>query len=216
MSYTVEEEKEKVSRLHRSGLYHAHEYIFRKSNNDRILNQEIDAGGIRAETAVVVSISVDGVKVQFSGNAESVMSSVLSFLSKEVPSLDLARKITLSFTAQDLIDSYGHLIKFTPEGPRVMPDSESMFSDKDIVALQLIASKLAKELGKISDDALLVSEIHSATALNPRSISSRISEMVKAGHVARSEEPGKYRITTAGIQWLGQAVAAKKAKTAGR
>ena len=91
-----------------------------------------------------------------------------------------------------------------------------MLSDKDIVALQLVAARLAKELGKTTDDSLLVSEIHSATALNPKSISSRISEMSKAGHVARSEEPGKYRITTPGIHWLGQTVAAKKAKTAGQ
>ena len=60
------------------------------------------------------------------------------------------------------------------------------------------------------DDAMQVSEIQSATALNPKSISSRISEMVKAGHVARDEkESGKYRITTAGIHWLNSLVEKK-------
>jgi predicted transcriptional regulator len=52
--------------------------------------------------------------------------------------------------------------------------------------------------------------MHAATALNPKSISSRISEMVKAGHVARDEkEPGKYRITTAGVHWLNSTIAKK-------
>jgi predicted transcriptional regulator len=52
--------------------------------------------------------------------------------------------------------------------------------------------------------------MHAATALNPKSISSRISEMAKAGYVARDEkEPGKYRITTAGIHWLNSTIAKK-------
>jgi predicted transcriptional regulator len=80
-----------------------------------------------------------------------------------------------------------------------------------MVALQLVAARIAKDAGRTQDDAMQVSEIQSATALNPKSISSRISEMVKAGHVARDEkEPGRYRITTAGIHWLNSIVDRKK------
>jgi predicted transcriptional regulator len=79
-----------------------------------------------------------------------------------------------------------------------------------MVALQLVAARIAKDLGRLSDDAMQVAEMHAATALNPKSISSRISEMVKAGHVARDEkEQGKYRITTAGIHWLNSTIAKK-------
>lgn len=159
---------------------------------------------------VNVTVTVGDVKVQFSGSAESVMASVMSFLSKQVPSMDLAKKISLNYSAQELIEAYSHLIRITPEGPRVIPDSDARLSDKDIVALQLIAARIAKDLGKLQDDAMQVSEMHAATALNPKSISSRISEMVKAGHVARDEkEPGKYRITTAGIHWLNSTIAKK-------
>jgi predicted transcriptional regulator len=160
--------------------------------------------------SVNVIVTVGDIKVQFSGSAESVMSSVMSFLSKQVPSMDLAKKISLNYSAQELIEAYSHLIKITPEGPRVIPDSDARLSDKDMVALQLVASRIAKDLGKGQDDAMQVSEMHAATALNPKSISSRISEMVKAGHVARDEkEPGKYRITTAGIHWLNSTIAKK-------
>lgn len=160
--------------------------------------------------SVNVIVTVGDIKVQFSGSAESVMSSVMSFLSKQVPSMDLAKKISLNYSAQELIEAYSHLIKITPEGPRVIPDSDARLSDKDMVALQLVASRIAKDLGKVQDDAMQVSEMHAATALNPKSISSRISEMVKAGHVARDEkEPGKYRITTAGIHWLNSTIAKK-------
>jgi hypothetical protein len=159
---------------------------------------------------VNVIVTVGDVKVQFSGSAESVMASVMSFLSKQVPSMDLAKKISLNYAAQELVEAYSHLVKITPEGPRVIPDSDARLSDKDMVALQLVAARIAKDLGKLQDDAMQVSEMHAATALNPKSISSRISEMVKAGHVARDEkEPTKYRITTAGIHWLNSTIAKK-------
>jgi predicted transcriptional regulator len=160
--------------------------------------------------SVNVIVTVGDVKVQFNGSAESVMASVMSFLSKQVPSMDLAKKISLNYAAQELIEAYSHLVKITPEGPRVIPDSDARLSDKDMVALQLVAARIAKDLGRLQDDAMQVSEMHAATALNPKSISSRISEMVKAGHVARDEkEPGKYRITTAGIHWLNSTIAKK-------
>jgi len=159
---------------------------------------------------VNVIVAVGDVKVQFSGSAESVMASVMSFLSKQVPTMDLAKRISLNYAAQELVEAYSHLIKITPEGPRVIPDSDVRLSDKDTVALQLVAARIAKDLGRVQDDAMQVSEMHAATALNPKSISSRISEMVKAGYVARDEkEPGKYRITTAGIHWLNSTIAIK-------
>ncbi len=159
---------------------------------------------------VNVIVAVGDVRVQFSGSAESVMASVMSFLSKQVPTMDLAKRISLNYAAQELVEAYSHLIKITPEGPRVIPDSDVRLSDKDTVALQLVAARIAKDLGRVQDDAMQVAEMHAATALNPKSISSRISEMVKAGYVARDEkEPGKYRITTSGIHWLNSTIAIK-------
>jgi predicted transcriptional regulator len=160
--------------------------------------------------SINVTVTVGDVKVQFSGSAESVMVSVMNFLSKQVPSMDLAKKISLNYSAQELIETYSYLIKITPEGPRVIPDSDARLSDKEIVALQLIAARIAKDLGRLQDDSMQVAEMHTATALNPKSISSRISEMVKAGHVARDEkEQGRYRITTAGIHWLNSTIVKK-------
>lgn len=162
---------------------------------------------------VSVQVTVGDVKVQFSGTAESVMASVFNFLSKQVPSMDLARRISLNYDAGELVGKYAGLVKITPEGPRVIPDSDVRLSDKDMVALQLVAARIAKDTGRAQDDAMQVSDIQSATALNPKSISSRISEMVKAGHVARDEkESGKYRITTAGIHWLNSIVEKKSSR----
>jgi DNA-binding MarR family transcriptional regulator len=167
---------------------------------------------------VNVSITIGDVKVQFNGSANSVMTSVITFLAKQVPTIDLAKKISLNYAVTELIDTYSNLIKITPEGPRVIPqlgESEiKKLSDKEMVALQLIASKIAKDLGKVGDDRMEISEIQSAMTLNPKSVSSRLSELVKAGHVVRDNakngtESVAYRITTSGIHWLSSTIAKK-------
>ena len=159
---------------------------------------------------VNVSITVGDIKVQFSGSAETVMASVINFMSKQLPSIDLAKKISLNYSVTELIGIYSGFVKITPEGPRVIADKDIKLSDKELIALQLIASKIAKDLGKSPDDALQVSDIQQFTALNPKSTSSRISELVKAGLVSRdTKEQSKYRITTSGIHWLNSIMAKK-------
>ena len=159
------------------------------------------------------SITFGDVKVQFNGSAESVLISIINFLTKHIPTLDLAKKISLNYAVTDLIETYSSMIKITPEGPRVIISEPyelgiKKISDKEMVALELIASKIAKDLGKISNDAMQASEIQSTTALNPKSVSSRLSELVKAGYVVRDntrDGAGSsvvYRITTSGIHWL--------------
>lgn len=170
-------------------------------------------------TSVNVTISIGDIRVQFNGSADSVISSVISFLTKQIPALDLANRISLNYTISELIQSYSDIIKITPEGPRIIPLLDGVelrkFSDKQIVALQLVASRIAKGLGKIEDDKLRMSDLQSATGLKSKSISSRLSELVKVGYVQRdvvrdgSELPA-YRITTAGISWLNSMLAKRK------
>jgi hypothetical protein len=170
-------------------------------------------------TSVNVTISIGDIRVQFNGSADSVISSVISFLTKQIPALDLANRISLNYTISELIQSYSDIIKITPEGPRIIPLLDGVelrkFSDKQIVALQLVASRIAKGLGKIEDDKLRMSDLQSATGLKSKSISSRLSELVKVGYVQRdvvrdgSELPA-YRITTAGISWLNSMLAKQK------
>ena len=81
------------------------------------------------DSSVNVSVIVGDIKVQFNGSAESVLTSVITFLTKQVPAIDLAKKISLNYAVTDLIDTYSNLIKITPEGPRVILDTVE-YSDK--------------------------------------------------------------------------------------
>ncbi len=167
-------------------------------------------------TNVNVSITVGDIQVQFNGSAESILRSVINFMTKQIPTIELARKISLSYEVMDLIDLFSRFIKITPEGPRVILDQEEYgmkkLSDKEIVALHLVASKIGKDLGKVSNEGSQLSEIQFVTTLNPKSVSSRLSELVKAGHVLRDNpadlgESSTYKITTSGIHWLNSMLA---------
>src|SRR5919198_1524129 len=169
--------------------------------------------GTDTDTNINASITIGDVKVQFNGSAESVLTSIINLITKHIPTMDLAKRISLNYAVTDLIETYSNLIKITPEGPRVIISDLyeigiKKISDKEMVALELIASKIAKDLGKISNDAMQASEIQSTTALNPKSVSSRLSELVKAGYVIRDNTKDGigpavvYRITTPGIHWL--------------
>ncbi|MBA3749837.1 MAG: hypothetical protein H0X03_02905 [Nitrosopumilus sp.] len=166
-----------------------------------------------------VSVELGDIKVQFNGDPENVSSSVMNFLSKNIPEISLARKISLNYSISELIDLYSPIIKITPEGPKILPDNGEIqnkkFSDKEIVMLYLLGSKIAFELGKTSDKSSHISGIQSSTNLNPKSISSRLSELVKAGYVSRSvnkenqSELVAYGITTIGINWLNNIITRK-------
>ena len=161
---------------------------------------------------VSVSIQLNDIKVQFSGEPENVLLSTINFLTKHVPELRLAQKISLNYSVSELIDMYSSIIKITPEGPKILPNlgeiHNKKFSDKEIVMLFLLGSKISFELGKTPEKSSPISDIQTTTNLNPKSISSRLSELVKVGYVTKSvnketqTESVVYGITTIGIKWL--------------
>ena len=96
---------------------------------------------------------------------------------------------------------------------------------QEFVALQLVASRIAKGLGIIQEEGMKISDIESATKANPKSVNPRLSEMIRSGHVTKDlrfgtesavetkeeeeeeEKPSTiYRITTAGIHWLNNII----------
>jgi hypothetical protein len=152
------------------------------------------------------------IKVEFSGSPDIVLRSLHEFVAKEIPNIDLARSISVSYSLNDLVQMFKDFIRFTPEGPRVWTQ-ERKLSDKEVIALELVAAKASNLSGKIASDGMTVSEIQAATGLYPKTISSRLSELAKQAFAERSEGKGggTYKITTTGTHWL-QGVLTKKYK----
>ena len=156
-----------------------------------------------SERQLSVSISYGDVKVDFSGSPDVVMRSLHEFVAKVVPNIDLARTITVNYSLNDIIQTFKDFIRITPEGPRVWLQDRKV-SDKDVILLQLVASRASSLSGKFTSDSMNIAEIQAATGLYPKTISSRLSELTKLGQVERedSEGGGKYRITTVGVHRL--------------
>jgi hypothetical protein len=138
------------------------------------------------------------------------MRSLHEFVSKMVPSLDLARAISVNFSLNDLIQLFKEYVRVTPEGPRVWTQDKKL-SDRDVIMLQLVAAKISHLSGRASSDAMGVGEIEGATGLYAKTISSRLSELTKSAVVERvdSDKGGKYRITTVGTSRLGEQLSKK-------
>lgn len=155
------------------------------------------------ENKLHVTISYGGAKVEFLGPPESVLVSVNKFIAKQIPTLDLAEKISVNYSTTELVEKFGDYIKMTAEGPRVWV-SDRKLSDKDKVCLQLVAAKIGYETGRVESSSLTLQEIHGSTGLNTKSISSRLSEFSKASYVEReqTDQGVRYRVTTQGVNWL--------------
>ena len=159
------------------------------------------SGSTERQLAVVVSYGE--VKVEFSGSPDVVYRSLHEFISKEIPNIDLARSISVSYSLNDLIQMFKDYVRFTEEGPRIWVQDRKL-SDKDVIALQLVAAKAAMLSGRSKTDEMNVVELQAATSLLAKTIGSRLSELNKSGAVDRreGEGSGRYRITTTGIHSL--------------
>ncbi|MEM4340861.1 MAG: winged helix-turn-helix transcriptional regulator, partial [Candidatus Nitrosocaldus sp.] len=150
--------------------------------------------------------------VEFRGTPEAVLDSLHRFLEREIPNLDLASRISLNYSLPQLMEMFAQYIRLTPEGPRVINDTGKRLSDKEVIALQLVAYKMMFDLRRFSTPSMTLQEIQTITGLKPKSVSSRLSELVKAGYVEKEvgEQGARYRITTQGIHWLSSTLASKR------
>jgi len=152
-------------------------------------------------------VSYGGVNANFSGDPASVFESLSRFLQKEIPSLSLASEMAVNYSLADLVKTFKTVIKLTPEGPRVWAEGMQL-SDKEKIALNLVAARIAKEAGTKPEESLTLTDLKATTNLNPKSLSSRLSELTQAGYVQK-ESSGKgasYKITTTGIHWISTAL----------
>ena len=163
-----------------------------------------------SERELHISVRYGDASVEFSGSPEVVMRSLHEFVSKVIPSMDIARVISVNYSLNDLIQMFKEYVRVTPEGPRVWTQDRKL-SDRDVILLQLVASRIANLSGKAQTDTMGVADIESATGLYPKTISSRLSELTKSANVERvdSEQGGKYRITTLGTNRLGEQLSKK-------
>jgi len=163
-----------------------------------------------SERDLSITVSYGDARVEFSGSPEVVMRSLHEFVAKVIPHMDLARAISLNHSLNDLTQMFKDYVRVTPEGPRVWIQ-DAKFSDRDMIMLQLVAARISSLSGRTTSDAMGVADIVGATGLNPKTVSSRLSELTKTAQVERvgTDSGGKYRITTMGVGRLSEQLSRK-------
>ena len=153
-----------------------------------------------------VTIVLGDSKAEFSGSPEVVLQSVNSFISKQIPGDGSWQvRLSMNFSTKDLVEKFRDFVKITPEGPRVW-NQERKLSDKELVGLQLVAQRIASETREDISPSMTLNSLQETTSLNPKSLSSRLSEMTKAGFVTRetNDEKTQFKITTIGVDWFSR------------
>ena len=141
-------------------------------------NLSENQGNVPSETIELrASLSYGDLKVEFSGSPESVLRSIDSFVSSQIPSFNLAKKLSLNYSATELAEYFKDYVRITPEGPRII--TRKNLSNKEMVAAQLVAQKIASETGSAKTSSVPLSNLQESTGLNPKSVSSRLSELSK-------------------------------------
>ena len=152
---------------------------------------------------ISVTITFEQTTVDFKGKPEVVLCSINDFLLKEIPNISIAKKISKNYSLEDIILKFSDIIKITPEGPRIWINSKKL-SDREHISLQLLANQVAYLAGKTNISSLSINELSILTSLNPKSISSRLSELQKLNYVSKQNSTQQilFKITTKGIYWL--------------
>ena len=152
---------------------------------------------------ISITIKHEDTTIDFKVHPNDVLHSVNEFLLKSIPGLDLAQKILINYSLEDILSKFHNLIKITPEGPRIWISSKKL-SDREKIALQLLANHAGFLAEKTSNSFTSIADLCELTNLNPKSVSSRLSELQKLCYVDKDNVDKKimFRITTQGINWL--------------
>ena len=132
-------------------------------------------------TDIIVSITFEDTKIDFKGEPNDVLVSINEFFLKQIPNLDLAKKISVNYSLEQLISIFSEYIKLTPEGPRIWIENKKL-SDREKICLQLIAFHIDYLAKNSNNSQISMNIISNLTGLNSKSISSRLSELQKLNY----------------------------------
>lgn len=150
------------------------------------------------EEKVEVSVKFQGMEVKFSGAANEVTRSFLSFMSKILPSYELISRLTITVDMEDLLKDLEGMVAITPEGLIITAPRDQMGA-RETILLHLVKSSIAYQLGRTDKDSASITDLLRATGGKPSSTAARLSELVDLDWVDRVGR-GEYRITTYGIK----------------
>jgi hypothetical protein len=144
-----------------------------------------------------VTIKFGTIEKRITGEPDVVAKDVLSFLTKEIPELDLASHLSLSVDIQELGKDCQGVLAVTPEGVVVTVPTDGL-ADRELILLHLAKARIAQMLGKSDKDFVQSAELIDATKRTAGTVAGRLSELCTET-LAERKGKGEYRATTLGL-----------------
>ena len=119
-----------------------------------------------------------GAKVDFEGDADQVLKSILRFLSQVYPSIRAFQKIVYTPDLIKISNEIAGLMEITSDGPIINPNIK---------------------IGKLQKETLSTSELSRFTGKAKKTVSNELPKLVDKGLVEKVAE-GEYKITQLGIR----------------
>lgn len=151
-----------------------------------------------------VGISYGELKAEFEGSPSEVYEQVLKFLEKTIPAYGLASRISRSVGVSDVMERMRDLIAYSEGEGLYLTKPLHSFSTSDAILLILTVTHLESALGLREGDSATASEIASKLGRPMKTVSGRLSELVRRGYVRRLGRGG-YSLSRLGLAYVVEA-----------
>ena len=142
------------------------------------------------------------------GSADEVFESLVRFLSKVYPGLEIARRLTFNPDVAELANALAGVVELTREGPLIT--SVKTLAARDALILALTGAYVGHKLGILEKESLTGPQLKMATGKASKTVMNQLPRIIEEGIVEKLKK-GEYQITTLGLR-EGRTVAAALAK----
>jgi len=133
--------------------------------------------------------------LEFRGDADQVIDSILRFLSEIYPAFEIVSNLTISIDLEELMRELQGLIGISDEGLVVL--KSDLPADVSIM-LCLIGSHISSKIGRVAEETMGTKRIAKLVGKATKTIRNEIPDLMRKGWIERVGR-GEYRATTMGI-----------------
>jgi predicted transcriptional regulator len=162
------------------------------------MNEACDMAEVQTKQ-VKVQIDANGMHYESSGSAEEIMPQILQFISKALPTYDIARRLMYVPDLARLADNASEIVKMTNSNQLFLTRND-LPAERSISVVLFIAH-LAAKISKRPSDSMNVKEISTAVGKAPKTVRNAIVSLQRTVLIERADR-GSYRITQKGLMEL--------------
>ena len=149
------------------------------------------------EDEITVHVKYGDIEKDFSGSVNDVWVVINRFFSELIPAFGILKKIIITIDLENLMKDCEDIIAFAERSSHLLISRDEL-TDKEVLALQLLADYIGHKLGIIESDATSREKLQLILGKSSKITSTRMGELVKNEIVTKTDD-GKYRITAFGI-----------------